>query len=153
LAQVWSEAGHSAGERHIESYADVPGLRSFVEATLTAEGFSEERCHDMALCATEAAGNVVKHAESGRLEIRVLGEEAWILIEDRGPGISFSNLPNAVLTAGFSTAPSLGMGYSILLEMADALYLCTHPGGTSVLLRVSRKVVDPLEAFAALELL
>lgn len=153
LAQVWSEAGHSAGERHIESYADVPGLRSFVEATLTAEGFSEQRCHDMALCATEAAGNVVKHAESGRLEIRVLGEEAWILIEDRGPGISFSNLPNAVLTAGFSTAPSLGMGYSILLEMADALYLCTHPGGTSVLLRVSRKVVDPLEAFAALELL
>lgn len=153
LAQVWSEAGQSAGERHIESYADVPGLRSFVEETLAAEGFSEERCHDMALCATEAAGNVVKHAESGRLEIRVLGEEAWILIEDRGPGISFSNLPNAVLTAGFSTAPSLGMGYSILLEMADALYLCTHPGGTSVLLRVSRKVVDPLEAFAALELL
>lgn len=153
LGQVWSEAGDSAGERIIQSYADVPGLRGFVEEVLSAEGFSEERCHDMALCATEAAGNVVKHAESGRLEIRVLGEDAWILIEDRGPGISFSNLPNAVLTAGFSTAPSLGMGYSILLEMADALYLCTHPGGTSVLLRVSRKVVDPLEAFAALELL
>jgi len=153
LALVWSQAGLSAGERHIASYADVPGLRHFVEETLLAEGFSEEKCHDMALCATEAAGNVVKHAESGRLEIRVLGEEACILIEDRGPGISFTNLPNAVLTAGFSTAPSLGMGYSILLEMADALYLCTHPSGTSVMMQVSRKVVDPLEAFAAFDLL
>jgi anti-sigma regulatory factor (Ser/Thr protein kinase) len=153
LALVWSQAGLSAGERHISSYADVPGLRHFVEETLLAEGFSEEKCHDMALCATEAAGNVVKHAESGRLEIRILGEEACILIEDRGPGISFTNLPNAVLTAGFSTAPSLGMGYSILLEMADALYLCTHPAGTSVMMQVSRKVVDPLEAFAAFDLL
>lgn len=153
MAEVWASAGISAGERQIHSYADVPGLRKFVEEALSQEGFSEERCHDMALCATEAAGNVVKHAESGRLEIRVQGEEACILIEDRGPGISFSNLPNAVLTAGFSTAPSLGMGYSILLEMADALYLCTHPGGTSIILKVSRKVVDPLEAFAAFDLL
>lgn len=153
MEEVWTRAGTSAGERRITGYADVPELRQFVEQTLASEGFTDERCHDMALCATEAAGNVVKHAESGRLEIRVLGEEAWIFIEDKGPGISFSNLPNAVLTAGFSTAPSLGMGYSILLEMADALYLCTHPGGTSVLLQVSRKVVDPLEAFAAFELL
>lgn len=153
FAAVWKNAGTSAGERLIHSYADVPDLRKFVEATLAAEGFTEERCHDMALCATEAAGNVVKHAESGRLEIKVEGEDASILIEDRGPGISFTNLPNAVLTPGFSTAPSLGMGYSILLEMSDALYLSTHPGGTSVMLQVSRKVVDPLEAFAAFELL
>lgn len=153
FVQVWNNAGTSAGERLIHSYADVPDLRKFVEATLSAEGFSDERCHDMALCATEAAGNVVKHAESGRLEIKVEGEDASILIEDKGPGISFTNLPNAVLTPGFSTAPSLGMGYSILLEMSDALYLCTHPGGTSVMLQVSRKVVDPLEAFAAFELL
>ena len=151
--EVWSLAGVSAGERPIRSYADVPDLRQFVEKTLGAEGFSEERCHDMALCATEAAGNVVKHAESGRLEIRVIDEDAFILIEDKGPGISFSNLPNAVLTAGYSTAPSLGMGYSILLEMADALYLCTHPGGTSVMLKITRKVVDPLAAFAAFDLL
>lgn len=153
LAEVWSNAGASAGQRPIRSYADVPDLRHFVEQTLQEEGFSDERCHDMALCATEAAGNVVKHAESGRLEIRVEGEDAWILIEDRGPGIHFANLPRAVLTAGYSTAPSLGMGYSILLEMADALYLCTHTGGTSVLMLVSRKVVDPLEAFANFEML
>lgn len=153
FAEVWGKAGTSAGERLIRSYADVPDLRKFVEKTLCDEGFADERCHDMALCATEAAGNVVKHAESGRLEIRVIDMDAWILIEDRGPGISFTNLPNAVLTAGFSTAPSLGMGYSILLEMADALYLSTHPGGTSVMLQVSRRVVDPLEAFAAFDLL
>jgi anti-sigma regulatory factor (Ser/Thr protein kinase) len=153
LAEVWSRAGDSAGERVIRSYADVPELRKFVEGTLVSEGFTEERCHDMALCATEAAGNVVKHAESGRLEIRVLGEDAWILIEDKGPGISFSNLPSAVLTAGFSTAPSLGMGYSILLEMADSLYLSTTTLGTSVLMQISRKEVDPLAAFAAFEML
>lgn len=153
LNAVWEASGEPLGERPIRSHADIPDLRNFVESTLKAQGFNEERCHDMALCATEAAGNVIKHAEAGRLQIRANEDGVRIRIEDRGPGIHFSNLPRAVLTAGFSTAPSLGMGYSILLELADAVHLSTGEDGTSVILEVSNKVVDPLDAFVGLDLL
>ena len=153
LEEVWESSGELLGEVPIRSYADVPGLRTFVERTLSSQGFSEERCHDMALCATEAAGNVIKHAQDGWLGVRFQDDTLRIRIQDRGPGIHFSNLPRAVLTAGYSTAPSLGMGYSILLELADAVHLSTGEGGTSVILEVSNKVVDPLEAFAGLDLL
>jgi anti-sigma regulatory factor (Ser/Thr protein kinase)/PAS domain-containing protein/uncharacterized protein YigA (DUF484 family) len=153
LEEVWANSGESLGERSIESHADIPGLRSFVESTILAAGFSEERSHDMALCATEAAGNVVKHAKNGTLAIRFAEDSLRLRIEDHGPGIHFSNLPSAVLTAGYSTAPSLGMGYSILLELCDTVHLCTGDQGTCLLLEVSSKVVDPLAAFVGLDLL
>lgn len=153
MEDTWAASGPLLGERTIRSYADVPGMRKFVEETMTGQGFSEEKAHDMALCATEAAGNVIKHAEYGWVRIRGDHEVLRISIEDRGPGIHFSNLPSAVLKAGFSTAPSLGMGYSILLELADAVFLSTGDHGTCVILEVSSKVVDPLEAFVGLDLL
>lgn len=153
LEQVWAASGDSMGERVIDSHADIPGVRAFVENSIREAGFSEERCHDMALCATEAAGNVVKHAKNGRLAIRFADESLRLRIEDQGPGIHFANLPSAVLTAGYSTAPSLGMGYSILLELCDTVHLCTGDQGTCLLLEVSRKVVDPLAAFVGLDLL
>ncbi len=153
LEETWSQSGPALGERAIRSYADVPEMRKFVEQTLLGQGFTEEKAHDMALCATEAAGNVIKHAEYGWVRIRGDADVVRICIEDRGPGIHFSNLPSAVLKAGFSTAPSLGMGYSILLEMADAVFLSTGEHGTSVILEVTSKVIDPLEAFAGLDLL
>ena len=153
LEEVWAASGESLGERVINTNADIPDARHFVEDSIRESGFSEERCHDMALCATEACGNVVKHAKTGRLEIRFGGESLRLRIEDRGTGIHFTNLPSAVLTAGYSTAPSLGMGYSILLELCDCVHLCTSDQGTCLLLEVSRKVVDPLAAFVGLDLL
>ena len=153
MDEAWEASGPVVGERPIRGHSDIPELRRFVEHTLQERGFSEERCHDMALCATEAAGNVVKHADSGRLTIRANSELVRIRIDDSGPGIHFTHLPKAVLSPGFSTAPSLGMGYSILLELADAVQLSTGEGGTAVILEVSNKIVDPLEAFVNLDLL
>jgi anti-sigma regulatory factor (Ser/Thr protein kinase)/PAS domain-containing protein len=153
LERVWRDSGESLGFRSITTNADIPEVRHFVEDCIREAGFSEERSHDMALCATEACGNVVKHAKSGRLEIRFADESLRMRIEDRGAGIHFTNLPSAVLTAGYSTAPSLGMGYSILLELCDSVHLCTSEQGTCLLLEVSRKAVDPLAAFVGLDLL
>lgn len=148
--QVWRGAGQDTGSQVIETTADVPRARDLVEAVLKQAGFPEERCYDLALCTCEAAANVIKHADQGRVSIRMQDDLALVRIEDQGPGIDFAQLPDAVLTAGYSTAPSLGMGYSMLLELADRVHLATGEGGTTVMLEVTRQVPDPLEAFSAL---
>lgn len=147
---TWRSAGEDAGEVVVDTTADVPRARDLVEAVLKAEGFAEDRCYDLALCTCEAAANVIKHADGGRVSIRQGPDAAFVRIEDQGPGIDFAHLPDAVLTPGFSTAPSLGMGYSMLLELADRVHLSTGEGGTCLLLEVSRQQADPLDAFSAL---
>lgn len=152
IDEVWEAAGEQLGSLEIRVGGDVPRVRGLVEEIFRSQGFIDDRCYEIALCASEAAGNVVKHAECGLLEVRANSESVSLKISDQGPGIHFSNLPRAVLSAGFSTAPSLGMGYSILLELVDALHLATGDGGTCLILEVARKASDPLEAFVGLNL-
>jgi anti-sigma regulatory factor (Ser/Thr protein kinase) len=150
LEQSWAACGLDKGTVEITQHADVPKARRFVEQALADEGLSDEKVADAALCATEAVGNVVKHADRGAVAVRTTEATATIRIEDVGPGIDFAHLPNAVLAAGFSTAPSLGMGYSILLEMMDRVHLSTNSSGTIILLEIQKQEADPLAAFAHL---
>ena len=150
LEQAWELAGQDKGTVEITETADVPKARRFVETSLSDVGLTEEKIQDAALCATEAVGNVVKHAEHGSLAVRTTDLTVTIRISDQGPGIDFAHLPNAVLNAGFSTAPSLGMGYSILLEMMDHVHLSTDHTGTVLLLEIQKQEADPLAAFAHL---
>ncbi|MEW6279265.1 MAG: ATP-binding protein [Candidatus Eremiobacterota bacterium] len=148
--EVWHAAGDVLHSLEVSGPQDVPRSREVVERVLREEGYPEERCYDLALCASEAVANVVKHAERGTMEVRRTPDRVRIKVEDRGPGIDFAHLPDAVLTAGFSTAPSLGMGYSLLLELTDGVHLATNEGGTCLILEVVRQQPDPLAAFAAL---
>lgn len=150
--KAWIEAGSEKGQLQIKEAVDVPKARHFIEESIGDTGLSSEKVADAALCVTEAVGNVVKHAEYGAVAVRVSESAVTIRIEDVGPGIDFTHLPNAVLAAGFSTAPSLGMGYSILLEMMDRVYLSTSSKGTTILLEVQKQESDPLAAFAHLML-
>ena len=150
LEEAWEACGTDKGRVEITENADVPKARRFVEQALAGEGLSDEKVADAALCTTEAVGNVVKHADRGAVAVRTTELTATIRIEDVGPGIDFAHLPNAVLAAGFSTAPSLGMGYSILLEMMDRVHLSTNSQGTMILLEIQKQEADPLAAFAHL---
>lgn len=147
LHEVWQRSGELLGKVDIHEVAQVPVARSMVEEALKTCGLTDERVADMALCTTEAVGNVVKHADSGLVEVRASEETLRVMVLDTGPGIDFAQLPSAVLTAGYSTAPSLGMGYSILLELLDRLYLSTGDQGTTLILEMARKEADPLDAF------
>lgn len=150
LDSTWQSAGADKGRVDITSNADVPRARKFVEEALADQGLDEEKISDAALCATEAVGNVTKHADTGSLAVRTSENAVTIRIADEGPGIDFAHLPNAVLAAGFSTAPSLGMGYSILLELMDRVHLSTSSQGTLLLMEINKQEVDPLAAFAHL---
>lgn len=82
----------------------------------------------------EALNNVLKHAGSGSYEVLRRDGVLQVKVSDEGPGIDFRTLPKATLMPGFSTAQTLGMGFTIMLQLAERVLICTEPGSTTVML-------------------
>ena len=118
--------------------ADVGAARHATAQVMEEQGFSEERTFDMVTCVSEAATNAVKYGSEGWLAIRFAEDgRIRIRITDRGPGIDEDALPRALLQLGYSTTVSMGMGFSLMLELADALLLSTTREGTTLLLEMN----------------
>ena len=82
----------------------------------------------------EALDNALKHAGGGTYQAFAREECLQIAVTDEGPGIDFRTLPRATLVPGFSTAASLGMGFTIMLQLCERVLLTTQPGRTVVVL-------------------
>ena len=82
----------------------------------------------------EALDNALKHARGGSYQVFARGDHLQVAITDEGPGIDFRTLPRATLVPGFSTSASLGMGFTIMLQLCARVLLCTRPGHTVVVL-------------------
>ncbi len=82
----------------------------------------------------EALVNALRHAGGGSYQLFARDDRLQVLVRDDGPGIDFRMLPRATLQRGFSTAASLGMGFTIMLQVCERVLLSTRPGRTSVVL-------------------
>ena len=82
----------------------------------------------------EALVNAINHAGGGTYQLFIRDGRLQVLVRDDGPGIDFRTLPKATLVRGFSTASSLGMGFTIMLQGCARVLLSTRPGRTSVVL-------------------
>lgn len=92
---------------------------------------SDGRRDDLTLAVGEAVSNVLKHAGQGIGHVWESKGVVYVFISDTGRGITLDDLPKA-LTPGWSSAPSLGMGFTLMLEMVDILWLATGASGTTV---------------------
>ncbi len=86
---------------------------------------------------SEALDNALKHAGAGTYQVFAKNGLLQVAIGDEGPGIDFRTLPRATLVRGFSTAASLGMGFTIMLQLAERVLLATRPGHTQVVLEIA----------------
>jgi anti-sigma regulatory factor (Ser/Thr protein kinase) len=97
-------------------------------------GFSDVEIGEVALAVTEAATNLVKHAQQGQLLVRALEHGSIAGLEllalDSGPGIQ--NVSQS-LHDGFSTAGSPGTGLGALTRIADQFDIYSLPGKGTVL--------------------
>jgi len=85
----------------------------------------------------EALDNALKHARGGTYQVFAGDGCLQVAITDEGPGIDFRTLPRATLVRGFSTAASLGTGFTLMLQLCERVLLCTRPGRTEVVLEVA----------------
>lgn len=105
-------------------------------------GMSKQQVGDLVLAVGEAATNAVKHANTGRCAVRVLPDRVVVRVSDKGKGIETENLPATILMAGFSTKVSMGMGYTLMMQLVDRIWLATGPEGTVIQLE---KKIHPEE--------
>lgn len=118
---------------------DLPGMRADLKRRL-ADAFPRlTDLYGLVLAAGEAATNAVKHAGGGTVDVRRTAEGAQVIVRDGGPGIDFRNLPHATLAPGFSTTGTLGVGFSIMLDVCERVLLATSPVETAVILEMAEQ--------------
>ena len=108
--------------------------RHSVEGFLRDAGLRDEQVGPLILGVGEAITNAVKHAQQACVYAGAGRGRAWVAVSDKGPGIDSLILPRAVLLRGFSTKPSLGLGYTVMLDVSDRVLLTTGEHGTTVVL-------------------
>jgi PAS domain S-box-containing protein len=124
-----------------EGYAD---LRDCLRRVGAEAEMQPARIDDLVLVSGEVATNAIKHAVAGMAFVHRELDRIVVRVSDRGPGIRPEHLPATILQAGFSTTVSLGMGFTLMLELVDRLWLATGPGGTVVQLEMGiSKYEDP----------
>lgn len=97
-------------------------------------GFDEPAAGRVAIVATEAANNLLKHARNGRILLRRLsqaeGAGVEILSVDEGPGM---HDVARCMADGYSTAGSPGTGLGAISRLASAFDIYSKSGSGTVL--------------------
>lgn len=113
----------------------VAEARRQARALATGLDFSDTRAEEVAIVASEAATNLLKHAGGGRVLLQVLplGARPWLSVAalDTGPGIP--DLDDA-LTDGVSTRGSAGTGLGAMRRLSDRFEVHSEPGRGTVVL-------------------
>lgn len=93
-------------------------------------GLTEQQASDLVVVFGEAASNAIKHGVDGHCQVFTRPEGLVVRVSDRGPGIRTEQLPATLFESGFSTKVSLGMGFTLMLQLSDTIWLATGPEGT-----------------------
>jgi len=121
-------------ELAVNEFKELQGARSTLRRVLRVTLPDQVEVDSVVMAAGEAITNAVKHGDSCEVQVCKVGQTTQIVVADHGSGINFTDLPRATLAAGFSTKKSLGVGFSIMLEVCDRVLLSTGPLGTTVVL-------------------
>lgn len=122
---------------NVENNDNLSEMHREVRRLTEKLGMPEQKVMDFVACAVEAATNATKHACGGRAYLCRRDNSLVYVVTDSGPGIGAMALPEVALVRGYSTAGTLGMGYKVMLNLADKVYLSTGPSGTTVAIEMS----------------
>lgn len=155
LQLVDAEEMRAEGRLELETSLEGPTAYSTFRKQLLdlahRAGMRRDDAGDLLLAAGEAVTNAIKHAIDPRAAVYLAEDRIIVRVSDRGAGIHPQNLPASVLRAGFSTKRSLGMGYTLMLQLVDRVWLATGPEGTVVqiekTLQPQERPAAPFEAF------
>ncbi|HSL21852.1 MAG TPA: ATP-binding protein [Vicinamibacterales bacterium] len=132
----------------VAEHSDVSEARRLARSAAADVGFSEADAERVAIVATEASTNLVKHAEGGEVIVRtrsgVTGGILEILAVDRGPGMA--NLAEC-LRDGYTTTGTRGNGLGAIVRQSDGFDAYSRAGrGTVILSRIRGSRVPARDA-------
>lgn len=121
-------------EMEIKERTDITKCREHANQVFSALEPNPSLIMSRLLVISEAVTNILKHAEYGKMTLVEDEQSIRAIIQDKGPGFSMDDLPNATLLAGYSTKKSLGQGFTLMMKMSDQVLLSTSPQGSTVIL-------------------
>lgn len=130
--EIRSTAGPALEEWEIRDGKDISAIREGLRGIAESYGMNPESVEEFVLCSGEAATNAYKHAGGGVASVHEVDDSLMFVASDQGKGIEALALPELALKRGYTTAISLGMGYKVMISLADKVYLATGPAGTMV---------------------
>ncbi len=140
MSRVSSKLGapHEGKALPVVDSSQVGEARRAVVAMGERLGLDATRMGRLAIVATEAAGNLIKHGGGGQLLVRAIGNGdrpgLEMLALDRGPGIA--DMARS-LRDGYSTSGTPGTGLGAIRRLSDEFDLYSSSGrGTAVLSRL-----------------
>lgn len=122
-----------------ENYAQI---REQLREMALGGGFTEDQTEDLILATGEAVTNAIKHAINGVCQACLTDDGITVRVQDQGHGIRSEDLPETLFQTGFSTKISLGLGYTLLLQLVDGIWLSTGAEGTVLQLFKQKKSHD-----------
>jgi anti-sigma regulatory factor (Ser/Thr protein kinase) len=146
-----SEWPRMTGAVPITREEHVRDVREAAKKIALRAGMSDERAADLALCASEAATNALLHGRGGSAAVEHRDGKVRIRVADTGSGIDPLSLSKATLQKGWSSRASMGLGFTVINETADRLFLATSPGGTTLIVEMAvEPTQDLLDSFGIL---
>jgi anti-sigma regulatory factor (Ser/Thr protein kinase) len=137
--QIDQLGGEPLGAVEVSADTDVRRVRDLIQQVGSEFGMDEQRIYDLGLCASEGATNAIKHGGGGWVALTESNGHLRVRIQDTGAGMDPLSLPCATLLKGYSTKASMGLGFTIMHELTDRLYLHTGSAGTIVVLEMAVK--------------
>jgi len=125
-------AGTSLAVWEIHQPDELRVIRHEIEKVAESLGMAQDRVCELLVASGEAITNAVKHAGGGLVSVHKTDESLMVVVSDKGPGIPALALPEVALRRGYSTTGTLGMGYKIMIQLMDRVYLATDESGTVV---------------------
>jgi len=109
---------------HITEPSEISAMRRVASSLAAGLGFNETKRGQVELIVTEAATNIIKHAQAGEILIRSLEEDDCLGIEiiaiDKGPGISDIKLQ---MEDGNSTTGTYGGGLGAMSRLSQEFHI------------------------------
>ena len=114
---------------------DIKRTKELMVFSVKAPALEKEKWNSIITSISEALSNVIKYARTGTISVRKTHDTLDIQIDDQGPGISYKNILRSIYIKRFSRQRIHGLGYPLMMELADKMQLGTCPSGTSLLLQ------------------
>lgn len=121
----------------IDSVEDLAYAKKSVEEFFYKKNWNKNKIFDIVISVSEAVSNVLKHAQKGNLDIYYDYDSVYISVSDRGEGIELEDIPRFI-QKGESSKSSLGMGFSIIIELASAVWINTNSNGTILIMLIEK---------------
>lgn len=119
----------------LNTTGDIPKARGEIKEILECLHLDTARTMHPILVISELATNVIMHADKGKIKLYDSGDSFTCCVEDEGPGFNLYDLKDKTLAAGYSTKASLGMGFTIILKLADQVMLCNTEAGSAIIVK------------------